>query len=35
MTSTSLVPQEAKVIGLDFGQLLERLMELGMARRKS
>ena len=35
MTATSLVPQEAKVIGLDFGQLLERLMELGMARRKS
>ena len=35
MTATSLVPQEAKVIGLDFGRLLERLMELGMARRKS
>ena len=35
MTATSLVPQEAKIIGLEFGQLLERLMELGMARRKS
>lgn len=34
MTATSLVPQEAKAIGLDFGQLLERLMELGMERRK-
>lgn len=32
MTVTSLVPQEAKVIGLDFGQLLERLMELGLER---
>lgn len=35
MTATSLVPQEARAIGLDFGQLLERLMELGMERRKS
>lgn len=34
MTATSLVPQEARAIGLDFGQLLERLMELGMERRK-
>lgn len=31
MTATSLVPQEAKYIGLDFGQLLERLIELGLA----
>ena len=30
MTETSLVPQEAAVIGLDFGALLERLMEMGM-----
>lgn len=30
MTGTSLVPQEAAVIGLDFGDLLEKLMELGM-----
>ncbi|MDR2744971.1 MAG: D-alanine--D-alanine ligase [Desulfovibrio sp.] len=29
MTSTSLVPQEAKAVGLDFGDLLEKLMELG------
>lgn len=34
MTSTSLVPQEAAVIGLDFGQLLEKLMELGMAAQE-
>lgn len=32
MTPTSLVPQEAAVIGLDFGALLERLMELGLER---
>ena len=31
MTATSLVPREARTIGLDFGQLLERLMELGLA----
>ncbi len=30
MTATSLVPQEAAAIGLDFGQLLERLIELGL-----
>ncbi|MDR2056384.1 MAG: D-alanine--D-alanine ligase [Desulfovibrio sp.] len=29
MTATSLVPQEAKAAGLDFGDLLEKLMELG------
>lgn len=34
MTATSLVPQEAQVIGLDFGQLLERLMELGLQQHK-
>lgn len=32
MTPTSLVPQEAAVAGLDFGQLLERLIELGVQR---
>ena len=32
MTPTSLVPQEAAVAGLDFGQLLERLIELGLER---
>ncbi len=30
MTATSLVPQEAKAMGLDFGQLLEKLIELGL-----
>jgi D-alanine-D-alanine ligase len=29
MTATSLVPQEAKAVGLDFGDLLEKLLELG------
>lgn len=32
MTPTSLVPQEAAVAGLDFGELLERLIELGLQR---
>ena len=32
MTSTSLVPKEAQAVGLDFGQMLERLIELGLAR---
>ena len=31
MTATSLVPREARTIGLDFGQLLECLINLGMA----
>lgn len=30
MTATSLVPQEAAAIGLDFGQLLERLIQLSL-----
>ncbi|MBQ4566889.1 MAG: D-alanine--D-alanine ligase [Desulfovibrio sp.] len=34
MTGTSLVPQEAAAAGLDFGQLLEHLIELGLARHK-
>ena len=34
MTATSLVPQEAAAVGLDFGQLLERLMELGAAEAR-
>ncbi len=29
MTRTSLIPQEAAAIGLSFGELLEKLMELG------
>ncbi len=32
MTATSLVPQEAKAIGLKFGELLENLIELGIQR---
>ncbi len=30
MTATSLVPQEAAAIGMNFGDLLEKLIELGM-----
>lgn len=33
MTPTSLVPQEAAAVGLDFGALLERLIELGMRKK--
>ncbi len=32
MTETSLVPQEAAAMGLDFPSLIARLMELGLAR---
>lgn len=32
MTTTSLLPQEAAAVGLSFGGLLTRLIELGMAR---
>jgi len=32
MTPTSLIPQEAAAVGLSFGELLERLLELGMRR---
>ena len=31
MTATSLVPREARTVGMDFGQLLEKLIELGLA----
>ncbi|MDR2695113.1 MAG: D-alanine--D-alanine ligase [Deltaproteobacteria bacterium] len=34
MTATSLIPQEAAAVGLGFGDLLERLLELGMRRKK-
>jgi D-alanine-D-alanine ligase len=34
MTGTSLVPQEAAAIGLSFPDLLERLLELGLATRR-
>jgi D-alanine-D-alanine ligase len=32
MTPTSLLPQAAHAAGLDFGQLLDRLIELGIER---
>ena len=32
MTRTSLIPQEAAAVGLSFGDLLERLMELGLRK---
>ncbi len=32
MTSTSLIPQEAAEVGIDFGQLLEELIRLGLQR---
>ncbi len=35
MTATSLVPQEAKAIGLEFGELLERLIALGLEKHKA
>ncbi|MDR1489395.1 MAG: D-alanine--D-alanine ligase [Desulfovibrio sp.] len=34
MTSTSLLPKEAAAIGLSFAQLVERLIDLGLARRR-
>lgn len=34
MTATSLIPQEAAVIGLSFEALLQRLIDLGMARSR-
>jgi D-alanine-D-alanine ligase len=34
MTSTSLVPKAAKAAGLDFGQLLERIIELAVTPAK-
>lgn len=34
MTETSLLPQAVKVHGLDYPQLLERLIELGLAARR-
>ena len=34
MTATSLIPQEAAAVGLGFGELLERLLDLGMRRKK-
>jgi D-alanine-D-alanine ligase len=35
MTATSLIPQEAAAIGIPFGELLERLMELATRQRAS
>ncbi|MFO7716910.1 D-alanine--D-alanine ligase [Desulfosarcina sp.] len=34
MTATSLFPQSAKAAGISFGQLLDRLIALGMAARR-
>jgi len=34
MTATSLIPQEAAAVGLGFGELLERLLELGIRRKR-
>lgn len=34
MTATSLFPQSAKAAGMSFGQLLDRLIELGMNARR-
>lgn len=34
MTSTSLLPQEAAAVGLPFEQLIQRLIDLGIARQK-
>ncbi len=33
MTATSLIPQEAAAVGLGFGELLERLLELGLRKK--
>jgi len=34
MTATSLIPQEAAAVGLGFGELIERLLELGKRPRR-
>ncbi|WP_461210597.1 D-alanine--D-alanine ligase family protein [Desulfocurvus sp. DL9XJH121] len=34
MTATSLVPQEAQAVGMDFAALIGRLMELGLAQQR-
>jgi D-alanine-D-alanine ligase len=34
MTATSLFPQSARAAGMSFGQLLDRLIELGMDARR-
>jgi D-alanine-D-alanine ligase len=34
MTATSLFPQSAQAAGMSFGQLLDRLIELGMDARR-
>ena len=35
MTPTSLVPQEAAQVGLDYGDLCEKIVELSLAARKA
>ncbi len=34
MTATSLVPQEAKAIGMDYPELCEKIIEVSLAKRK-
>ena len=34
MTATSLIPQEAAAVGISFGELLERLLDLGKQQKK-
>ena len=34
MTATSLLPQEAQAVGLSFEQLLARLIELGLRKKR-
>jgi D-alanine-D-alanine ligase len=33
MTATSLIPKEAAAVGLGFGEVLERLLALGIRRK--
>ena len=35
MTPTSLVPQEAAQVGLNYGELCEKIVELSLAARKA
>ncbi len=35
MTATSLIPQEAAVVGYDFDQLIARLIDLGLSARRA
>ena len=35
MTPTSLLPQEAAVVGIDYGTLCERIIEASLQARKA